>query len=74
MPKKWSAADIGRLFFDRADWGIFLGLFASLWNKVAEHHRHRQATCCWLSVSQLFANAPLRCPGGWDMQSARPLS
>ena len=27
--------------FDRPDWAIFLGLFASLWNEVAEHHSDR---------------------------------
>ena len=41
VPKQWTAADIGRLFFDRADWGIFLGLFASLWNQPAEQHCDR---------------------------------
>ena len=42
LPKKWSAAEVGCLFFDRPDWGIFLGLFVSLWNEVAEHHSDRQ--------------------------------
>ena len=41
VPKQWTAADIGRLFFHRADWGIFLGLFASLWNQPAEQHCDR---------------------------------
>ena len=34
----WSVADVGRLFFHRADWGIFLGLFACLWHQPAQQH------------------------------------
>ena len=41
VPKKWTAADIGRLFFDRPDWSILLGLFGSLWKPVAEQHSDR---------------------------------
>ena len=41
LPKKMTAAEVGRLFFDRADWGIFLGLFACLWHQPAQQHCER---------------------------------
>ena len=74
LPIKTSAADISRLFFDRADWAIFLGILGSLWDDVAEHYSDREDDLMLAVIESAFGSAPLSCPSGGDMQSALPLS
>ena len=38
LPPKFSAGQVGRMFFGRSDWCLYLGLFACLWGGPAKQH------------------------------------
>ena len=38
LPAKFSAGQVGRVFFGRADWSLYLGLFACQWGGPAKQH------------------------------------
>jgi hypothetical protein len=51
FPESWSAADVSNLMFNRPDWGMFVGIFGSLWKSVCESCQHSAASSLLATIA-----------------------
>ena len=51
FPESWTAADVSNLMFNRPDWGMFVGIFGSLWKSVCESCQHSAASSLLATIA-----------------------
>ena len=62
FPEIWTAADVSNLMFNRPDWGMFVGMFGSLWKSVCGSCHHSAALSLLATIaSPSFASVARDC-------------
>lgn len=57
FPVNWTAADVSNFIFHRPDWGVFVGMFGTLWKSVCDSFPHSAASLLATVASPNFAAA-----------------
>jgi hypothetical protein len=51
FPESWTAADVSNLMLTRPEWGMFVGMFGSIWKSVCEACQHSAASSLLATIS-----------------------
>ena len=51
FPESWTAADVSNLMLTRPEWGMFVGMFGSIWKSVCEACQHSAASSLLATIA-----------------------